>query len=63
MFDVRITSLLNTISAYWHIVGVVIIVGALIIVPDNHQSVGYVFTETINNSGFSGHGFSSIVFW
>ena len=31
--------------------------------PDNHQSVGYVFGETVNNSGFSGSGFSSIVFW
>ena len=35
----------------------------LIIVPDHHQSFGYVFTETINNSGFSGTGFGSIVFW
>ena len=35
----------------------------LIIVPDNHQSVSYVFTETINNSGFSGTNFGSIVFW
>jgi amino acid transporter len=35
----------------------------LIIVPDNHQSVSYVFTETINNSGFSGSNFGSIVFW
>jgi amino acid transporter len=44
-------------------VGVLTIVGVLIIVPDNHQSVGYVFGETINNSGFSGQNFSSIVFW
>jgi len=63
MFDVRITSLLNTVSAYWHMAGVVFIVLILIIVPDNHQSLGYVFGETINNSGFSGANFSSIVFW
>ncbi len=45
-------------------VGVVIIVRCvLIVVPDDHQSVGYVFTTTVNNSGFSGHGWSSIVFW
>ena len=25
----------------------------LIIVPDPHQSVGFVFTERINNSGFA----------
>lgn len=63
LFNVRITSLLNTVSAYWHMVGVVVIVLVLIVVPDNHQSFGYVFGETINNSGFSGNGFSSIVFW
>src|SRR5574338_859549 len=54
MFRVSITAMLNTISAYWHMAGVVFIVVVLIIVPDNHQSVSYVFTETINNSGFSG---------
>src|SRR6476659_4080543 len=53
---------LNTISAYWHMVGVLFIVLVLIIVPDNHQSVSYVFTQTINNSGFSGTNFGSIVF-
>ncbi|MEK7424092.1 MAG: amino acid permease [Actinomycetota bacterium] len=44
-------------------VGVAVIVVVLIVVPDNHQSIGYVFGETINNSGFSGANFSSIVFW
>jgi amino acid transporter len=63
LFNVRITAGLNTISAYWHMIGVVIIVAALIIVPDQHQSAGYVFGETINNSGFSGTGWSSITFW
>ena len=54
LFAVSITALLNTISAWWHMAGVVFIVLVLIIVPDSHQSVGYVFGETINNSGFSG---------
>ena len=54
LFNVSITAMLNTISAYWHMVGVAFIVVVLIIVPDNHQSVSYVFTETINNSGFGG---------
>ena len=40
------------ISAWWHMVGVVVIVAILIIVPNDHQSVSYVFTQTINNSGF-----------
>ena len=65
LFNIRITAGLNTISAYWHMVGVAFIVGVLIIVPDRHQSLSYVFTETINNSGF-GDGttsWSSPVFW
>ena len=52
MFQVSITALLNTISAYWHMAGVAFIVLVLIIVPDNHQSLGYVFGETVNASGF-----------
>ena len=63
MMKVSLTAMLNTISAYWHMAGVAFIVLVLIIVPDNHQSVSYVFTETINNSGFSGTNFGSIVFW
>lgn len=63
VFDVRITSLINGISAYWHVIGVLIIVFALIFVPSHHQSAGYVFGQTVNNSGFSGHGWSSAIFW
>ena len=63
LFEVTISAMLNTISACWHMAGVVFIVLVLIIVPDRHQSRGYVFGETINNSGFSGNGFGAIVFW
>jgi amino acid transporter len=63
LFNVRITSMLNTVSAYWHMVGVAIIVLVCIVVPDSHKSVGFVFTDTINNSGFSGTNFGSIMFW
>ncbi len=62
IFDVRITSLVNSISAWWHVAGVLFIVGALAFVPDHHQSFGYVFGQTLNNSGFSGHGWGSLVF-
>jgi amino acid transporter len=55
VFDVRITSFLNTISAYWHMVGVAIIVVALIVVPDHHQSFSYVFSGTANATGYA-HG-------
>ncbi|HEX5989696.1 MAG TPA: amino acid permease [Solirubrobacterales bacterium] len=46
-------SLVNSVSVWWHVLGVAAIVLVLIVVPDTHQSVDFVFTERINNSGFS----------
>jgi amino acid transporter len=43
---------LNGVSVWWHVLGVAVIVGVLIIVPDKHASFDFVFTERINNSGF-----------
>ena len=63
VWDVRITSLINGISAYWHVIGVLIIVCVMIFVPSHHQSAGYVFGQTLNNSGFSGTGWNSGIFW
>jgi amino acid transporter len=65
LFNIRITAGLNTISAYWHMIGVAFIVIVLIIVPDHHQSLSYVFTETVNNSGYGGGttSLSSPTFW
>src|SRR5438874_11672045 len=60
---VRLLAWLNSISAWWHMVGVVVIVFVLAIVPNHHQSFSFVFTKTLNTSGFSGHNFSSPIFW
>src|SRR5919199_4074099 len=62
---IRYTSGLNMISAWWHMIGVVVVVGVLIIVPDHHQSLSYVFTEHVNNSGFGGTttSFGNHAFW
>jgi amino acid transporter len=60
---VRLLALLNTVSAWWHMAGVVVIVFVLAIVPDHHQSASFVFTKTLNASGFSGTGFGSATFW
>jgi amino acid transporter len=65
MFQVSVTALLNTVSAYWHMAGVAFIVLVLIVVPDHHQSVGYVFGETVNASGYgnAADNFSNPAFW
>src|ERR1700749_4943749 len=54
MFKVSITAVLNTFSAWWHMIGVAVIVIVLFAVPDHHQSFGYVFGQTINNTGLGG---------
>jgi amino acid permease (GABA permease) len=51
-FGVRLVALLNDISVWWHIVGVLFIVGVLWIVPDHHQSASFVFTKFVNNTGW-----------
>jgi amino acid transporter len=65
VFDVRITALLNTVSAYWHMVGVAVIVVVLIFVPSHHQSLGYVFGGQANATGYGNNvtGFHHAAFW
>jgi hypothetical protein len=57
VLNVNLLAKLNTFSAWWHMIGVLVIVAVLVIVPDNHASVSFVFGETINNSGFSDNAF------
>jgi amino acid permease (GABA permease) len=61
-FGVSLVAMLNDISVWWHLVGVVIIVAVLFLVPKNHQSVSYVFTHFVNNTGFSFAGAAVYVF-
>jgi amino acid transporter len=63
LLTVDVLARLNSFSAWWHMVGVALIVGILALVPDHHQSVSFVFTETINNSGFPGNDFGDAAFW
>src|SRR5690242_11977546 len=44
ILNVRLVGVLNHVSAYWHVVGVAVIAGVLIFVPDHHNSVSYVFS-------------------
>ena len=54
IFSVKLVAFLNDVSVWWHVFGVLIIVGFLIFKPTHHQSFSTVFGHTINNSGFSG---------
>ena len=51
-FGVGLVARLNDISVWWHVFGVLIIVGVLFFVPTHHQSASFVFTKFVNNTGF-----------
>ena len=52
-FNVNLVQMLSTVSAWWHLVGVGIIVVILAFVPDQHQSANWVFTHFENNTGWT----------
>jgi amino acid permease (GABA permease) len=51
-FGIRLVALLNNISVWWHILGVLIIVSMLAFVPSHHQSASFVFTKIVNLTGW-----------
>ncbi len=63
IFSSPLVALFNNISVGWHVLGVAVIIGILIIVPDKHQSLDFVFTERINNTGFSDGSIGGGFFW
>ena len=52
-FGIRLVALLNDISVWWHIFGVLIIVGVLAFAPSHHQSASFVFGHFYNGTGLS----------
>jgi amino acid transporter len=52
-FGIKLVALLNDISVWWHVIGVLIIVAVLAFVPSKHASAGYVFGHIVNNTGWS----------
>ena len=51
-FGVDIIGLLNRVSVWWHITGVLIVVGVLAFAPSHHQSASWVFGHYVNGSGW-----------
>jgi amino acid transporter len=50
---VRLVTWLNSISVWWQLAGVTVIVGALTLAPTPHQSAQFVFTHFHNDTGFT----------
>ncbi len=55
-FGVRLIAILNNVSVWWHILGVLVIVAVLAIVPAHHQSASFVFGHFVNGQGWTGWG-------
>jgi amino acid transporter len=53
VFSSQLVSLLNRVSAWWMLGGVIVIVAVLIFGPSSHQSASFVFGHRNNNSGFN----------
>ncbi|WP_163504843.1 amino acid permease [Fodinicola acaciae] len=52
-FGVKLVAFLNDVSVWWHVLGVLVIVGALAIFPSHHQSASFVFGGFVNNTGWT----------
>ena len=60
-FGVNLVRLLSDVSAWWHLVGVAIIVLALTFVPDRHQSLAWTFTEFRNETGWASSVYAVLI--
>jgi amino acid transporter len=63
IFADPLLAVFNNISVGWHVVGVALIIGVLVFVPDNHQDAGFVFGQMFNNTGFHGGATGGAFFW
>ncbi len=50
-FGIRLVALLNDVSVWWHIIGVLIIVAVLAFVPSHHLPASQVFGHFVNDTG------------
>ena len=52
-FRVQLVGMLSEVSVWWHLIGTVVIVGALLIVPTHHQSASFLL-QSKNLTGWTG---------
>lgn len=50
-------ALFNNISVWWHVFGAALVVGILLIVPSDHQTLSWMYTTRINSSGFGDNSY------
>ena len=57
IYSGHLLSLFNNISVWWHVFGSALVVGILLVIPDQHQTLSWMYTTRINNSGFGDHSY------
>ncbi|PJN28618.1 amino acid permease [Streptomyces sp. CB02959] len=57
---VRLINTLNVVSVWWHLAGVAVIVGALLLIPSHHHSTSFAFAF-VNNTGFSSSWYVALI--
>ncbi|MFI0447254.1 amino acid permease [Actinomadura sp. 6N118] len=60
-FGVKLVALLGNVSVWWHVVGVAVVVGVLVVKPAKHQSAEFVFTEFVNGTGWQYGGYAALI--
>jgi amino acid transporter len=63
IFGHNIIDVLQNVSVWWHVFGATAVVLILVLVPEKHQTVQFVFTERFNNSGFADGSTGGLTFW
>jgi amino acid transporter len=63
IFSGHLMAVLNNISVWWHVAGAAIVILVLAIIPKTHQSLAFVFTERINNSGYVHAHHNGVGYW
>jgi amino acid transporter len=57
VWGAKIIHWMQNINVYWHVFGVAAIVLILVFIPEQHQSLEWMFTTQINNSGWTNYWF------
>src|SRR3954452_22207840 len=63
IFSGHLMAIMNNISVWWHVAGVAVVVLVLVFVPPAHESLSFVFTHKVNNSGYADGALSGAHFW
>jgi amino acid transporter len=63
IFSGHLMAVLNNISVWWHVAGAAVVILVLALIPSHHQSLAFVFTERLNNSGYDGGSIGHSTYW